>query len=423
MAADAKELSAIPHPSAAAGESPSIASFYGPLKQPVFRWFWIAAVISMISMWMHDVANAWFMRDLTDADPFLVSLIQAATSLPVVLFSLAMGTLSDMWDRRRFLLAAQTWSLLTLTIMWIITLSGAMTPGLLIVLTAALGVGKAMLLPGLSAVIPELLTRKELPLGVGLHGMANNAARVVGPALAGGMLMVMGVAAVYASNLLLTVVSLVLLATWRRPRRAPNRNQGFLTEFRAGLSHCAGDREYRVILSRVLLFFVAASSVHALLPVLVQQAASFGLSWGAYGIGAISGAVLYPYMSRALRPPDHLTVGILCHAVCLGCLVLAPTDLLRLPILLVLGVFWFQCMCAAQVGIQEALPDTMRARGMGVFTMIAMACFGLGAPLWGLVAKATSPPTSILCATALSLLALAATYRLRFSASAAETAL
>jgi predicted MFS family arabinose efflux permease len=252
--------------------------------------------------------------------------------------------------------------------------------------------------------------------------MANNSARVVGPAVAGGMLMVLGVAAVYASNLLLLVISIALLATWQRPATAAKRSGSFLAELRAGMLHCARDREYRVILSRVVLFFVAASSVHALLPVLVQQPGAFGLSWGAYGIGAVSGAVLFPYMSRAYRPPDHLTIGIVCHGICLGCLVLAPNDMLRLPILLILGVFWFQCMCAAQVGIQGALPDLMRARGMGVFTMIAMACFGLGAPLWGAVAKATSPPTAILCATALSLVALAATFRLRFSTSMPETA-
>ena len=239
--------------------------------------------------------------------------------------------------------------------------------------------------------------------------------------MAGGMLMVVGVAAVYASNLLLLLISMTLLATWRRRERAAAPNSGFLAELRAGILHCAGDQEYRTILSRVILFFVAASSVHALLPVLVQQPGSFGLSWGAYGLGAVSGAILFPYFSRAYRPPTHLTVGIGCHAVCLGCLILAPSDLLRLPILLIMGIFWFQCMCSAQVGIQGALPDLMRARGMGVFTMIAMACFGLGAPLWGAVAKATSPPTAILCATVLSLVALAATYRLRFSAGGEET--
>ncbi len=409
-------MSARPDSAVWSSEPASLGSFYEPLRQPSFRWFWIAALITLISMWMHDVATAWFMRDLTDADPFLVSLIQAAASLPIVFLSLAMGTLSDMWDRRRFLLAAQSWLFGVLVIMWVITVSGAMTPALLIVLTVGLGIGKAMLLPGLSAIIPELISRKDLPLGVGLYGMANNSARVVGPALAGAMLVVLSVAAVYASNLVLLLISTALLATWRRPPRPASEHGGFIAALQAGVLHCVRDHQYRMILSRVILFFVAASSVHALLPVLVSKPGAFGLSWGAYGLGAVSGAVLFPYLSRAFQPSNHLTIGIVCHAVFLGCLVLAPNDLLRLPILLILGVFWFQSMCAAQVGIQSALPDPMRARGMGVFTMIAMAAFGLGAPLWGAVAKATSPPPAILGATILSVTALAVTCRLRLTA-------
>ena len=395
-------------------DSNRAASFYEPLRQPVFRWFWIAAVIAIVAMWMQDVTNAWFMRDLTNADPFLVSLIQAAASLPVVFLSLPMGTLSDLWDRRRFLLAAQSWMLLVLCLLWVATASDVMTPTLLIVLTAALGIGKAMLLPGFSAVIPQLISRENLPLGVSLYSMANNSARIVGPALAGGMLTIVGVAAVYASNLLLVLISMSLLATWRWTARSAERKRGFLTELQAGVSYCAGDQRYRTILARVVLFFIAASSVHALLPVLVQQAGAFGMSWGVYGLGAVSGAVLYPMLARTFDTPGQLTVGILGHALLLGCLVLAPNDLARLPILLILGVFWFQSMCAAQVGIQTALPDAMRARGMGVFTMVVMACFGLGAPLWGAVAKATSPTTALICAVVLSLAALAATYRLRW---------
>ena len=404
------------------GEGSRSTSFYEPLRQPAFRWFWVAAVITMVSIWMHDVANAWFMRDLTNADPFLVSLIQAAAWLPVVLLSLPMGTLSDLWDRRRFLLTAQAWLFAVLVVMWLITISDTMTPALLIVLTAGLGIGKAMLLPGFSAVIPEIISRKELPLGVGLYSMANNSARVVGPAIAGIMLTVMGLAAVYVSNLLLLVISMTLLATWRWAPNTLSDKRGFLTELQAGVVHCAKDHRYRTILARVMLFFVAASSVHALLPVLVDKPSFFGLSWGVYGLGAVGGAVLFPYLSRAFNTPHQLTIGILGHALLLGSLVLAPTDLARLPMLLFLGVFWFQSMCATQVGIQSALPNLMRARGMGVFTMIAMACFGLGAPLWGAVAKATSPTAAILWAAGLSVLALAFTYRLHWPSTAEERA-
>jgi MFS family permease len=391
-------------------ERPEVSSYYEPLRNGVFRLFWAVAVLAITVVWMHDTGTAWFMRDLTNADPFMVSLIQAAASLPVMLLSLPMGTLGDLLDRRRFLLAAHLWMLIVLVLFWIVAARGLMTPWTLVLLTAFLGVGKAMLLPGLAAVIPELVSQRDLSLGVGLYSMVNNSARIVGPALAGALLVAIGIASVYALSVLLLFVSFALLLKWHRPARAVKRSAGYLAELHAGLIHCSHDRQFRLVVGRVLVFFLCAASVHALLPVLVDDPGLFGLAWGAYGVGALSGAVLFPHLSRNMSIHRQLSFGIFGHAIGLGLLALIASDLARLPLMLVMGMFWFQVMSTAQVGAQMALPESLRARGMGAFTMVVMAGVGLGAPLWGIIAKLYAPATAIFAAMLLSLLALTVTH-------------
>ena len=367
-------------------------------------------MVAITVVWMHDMGTAWFMRELTDADPFLVSLVLAAASLTVMLLSLPMGTLGDLLDRRRFLLATHGWMLFVLVLFWVATVQGMMTPLTLVILTALLGVGKAMLLPGLAAVIPELVSRRDLSLGVGLYSMANNTARIVGPALAGAILVALGIASVYALSLVLLIISFGLLLKWRRPTRKVKRTAGYLAELRAGLAHCIRDRQFRLVVTRVLVFFVCAAAVHALLPVLVDDPGLFGLSWAAYGVGAVSGAIVFPQLSRHRGIHWQLSFGIFGHAIGLGLLAMVSNDWVRLPVILVMGMFWFQVMSTAQVGAQMALPESLRARGMGAFTMVVMAGVGLGAPLWGIVAKLYSPAVGIAAAMALSLFGLAVTH-------------
>lgn len=395
------------------GERATVSSFYEPLRDGAFRLFWCAAIVSITVIWMHDLGTVWFMRELTNADPFMVSLIQAAASLPVMLLSLPMGTLGDLWDRRRFLLTAHLWLLIVTVVFLVVTLSGDATPWGLVTLTALMGVGKAMLLPGLAAVIPQLVSRRDLPLGVGLYSMANNLARIVGPAVAGAIIVASGVAAVYTSSLTLLIVSLVLLLIWRRPPRTTQHTTGYLEELRAGLVYCVSDRQFRNAMGRVAIFFACAAAVHALLPVMVNDPAVFGFSWGAYGVGAVTGAVVFPHFSRQGNAHSQLSLGIFAHAIGLGLLAVVTDDWVRLPVMLFMGMCWFGVMSTAQVSVQTILPEQLRARGMAAFTVMVMAGVGLGAPLWGFVAKIYSPTISILLAMALSLAGLVITRHLK----------
>src|SRR6476620_4252407 len=121
-----------------AARGPATVSALAPLREPLFRSLWLAAVISYIGTWMQNVGAGWLMTQLTTS-PLMVSLVTAATTLPVFLVILPAGALADMVDRRRFLLATQGWMVVAAALLGILTLRHQVTPWILLGFTFVLG--------------------------------------------------------------------------------------------------------------------------------------------------------------------------------------------------------------------------------------------------------------------------------------------
>lgn len=193
-------------------------SAWSPLRQPLFRALWIAAVASNIGTWMQNVGGVWLMTSLTPS-PLMVALMQTATSLPVFLVALPAGALADIFDRRRLLLFWQGWMLACAAGLGVLTLIGATTPVVLLSFTFALGLGAAMNAPAWQAIAPELVSRAELPAAVALNSVGFNIARAVGPALGGFIVAAAEPAAVFLLNAASFVGVIFVLYRWRRKRR------------------------------------------------------------------------------------------------------------------------------------------------------------------------------------------------------------
>ena len=113
-------------------------SVLSPLREPLFRTLWIAAVISYTGSWMQTVATGWLMTSLTSS-PMWVALVQVAVSLPVLLIALPAGALADIMDRRKFLLFTQASMVAAATVLGVMTLTRTVTPQILLVFTFLLG--------------------------------------------------------------------------------------------------------------------------------------------------------------------------------------------------------------------------------------------------------------------------------------------
>src|SRR5579871_6674622 len=163
-----------------------------PLRVPIFRNLLLADLVSDIGTFMQNVGAAWLMVSL-HAGPGYVALIQTAASLPYFLLALPAGSAGDIFDRRRLILFTEAWMIGVALILAVLTIRGSMSPWLLLVLTFALSAGDAFETPTWRAILPELVSKDDLPAASALNGIEFNLARAVGPALAGMVIAVAGV--------------------------------------------------------------------------------------------------------------------------------------------------------------------------------------------------------------------------------------
>jgi len=170
-----------------------------PLRDPLFRSLWIAAVISYTGSWMQNIATGWLMTSLTTS-PMLISLVQVALSLPVLLIALPAGAIADLVDRRKFLLITQSSMVGASMVLGILTITGTCTPTLLLIFTFLLGVGAVMNDPAWQALTPELVPVAKLANAVALNSAGFNIARAVGPALGGLVIATAGSGAAFLLN-------------------------------------------------------------------------------------------------------------------------------------------------------------------------------------------------------------------------------
>ncbi len=387
-----------------------------PLREAAFRAGWLAAVLAIGAIWMQDVAVAWVVRELSGGDPLAIALVQTATSLPVMLLVVPAGTLGDLLDRRRVLAIAVAWlSACGVLLAWASRGDSAVGVAGLLALTALAGVGKALALPTFSAAGAELAPQGELRQAVALYSVANNVARIAGPGLAGVLLYAAGASVTFALTAAANLLALALVwsvspARFARGGALRGRYRAALAE---GVAYCTRDPIYRRVVLRLATFFLCATIVHAMLPLLVDDARWLGISWGSYGAGAIVGALLFPRVARQMSTAVQLSSGVALHALMLALLPLVPGDAARAVVLLLLGSAWFSVVSGGQLQLQRRLPDALRARGMAVFTLVMMAGFAVGAVLWGTLAREVGVPAAIWAAAATNFAGLALTARLR----------
>jgi len=364
---------------------------------------------------MQTITAAWLMKEWTKGDPVLVSLVQTAYFLPTVLLIVPAGTLGDRFDRRRMLILANTWMMVAASWLALLIYQGNTNPMMLLALSGLLAMGFALNQPTQSAVLPEIVGMKNVPYAVSLYSVANNGARVLGPGLAGVLIPVIGGAAVIGVNAGTYIFLLAVLIWWRRtPKPADTSEEGFLKAIGTGFAFAQGSPAYRTILIRGGLFFIVTSIILAMMPMLVPDSSDYGLVFGCFGLGAIFGAVNYPRLANRYSRNNIVFGAILIHAATLALLSVITLPLIMAAILLIAGTAWFFVMSALQISAQLVLPNALRGRGIAILNMILMSGYALGSPLWGSIAAATTPRTSMLIAACLSVIFLALTYRLPF---------
>ncbi|WBO68798.1 MFS transporter [Streptomyces camelliae] len=389
-------MSAAPSPK----DRPRPDSAWAPFAARVFRALWIAQLVSNIGSWMQTVGAQWL---LVGHNAALVTLVQTASSLPVVLLALPSGVLADRYDRRRVLLAAQFAMLGVSTGLTVLAFADDLSPGLLLGLTFLLGCGTALMGPAWQAIQPELVERSQLGQAAALGAVNMNLARALGPALGGAVVAAAGAGWVFAFNAASYLGIAGVLTLWRRPSpQAPaGQSEKLLTALHAGRRYVWYAPGVRRVLLRTVLFIPGGGALWSLLPLVASRSlglgsGGYGLLLGAVGVGAVGGAFVLPLVRRALGANGTLAAGAVVFAGVLAVLATTRIPWLAAVVLLPAGLAWIGVLSTLNTALQTRLPGWVRARGLAVYLLVFQGGQALAAPVWGALADGLGLTVSLL---------------------------
>jgi MFS family permease/quinol monooxygenase YgiN len=363
-------------------------SAFTPLRHHAFRMLWIASLASNTGMWVQNTAAGWLMTSLAPS-PIMVSLVQAASMLPVFLLALPAGAFADILDRRRYLIFAQSWMCLMGLLLCLLTSLGMVGPWGLLALTFAIGAGSAMNFPAWAATTPELVPRQDLTQAIVLNGIGFNLARAVGPALGGLIIGLAGTGAAFAFNAACFLVLILALLAWKReapPASLPKEH--FLSAMRAGLRFVSASPALRVIILRAVVFFFFGAAMWGLLPLLVRERLglgpeAFGLLLAAMGVGAVGAGLLLPRARAALSRGDLVMGSSLLASAALLLLGMATHWIPAALGMLIYGVAWISAASTLQATAQIAAPSWVKARAIGIYQLSFFGALAFGSALAG----------------------------------------
>lgn len=364
----------------------------GPLRNRSFAVLWSAWLLGSLCMWMTDVAAAWIMTTLSSSKT-LVALVQTASALPSFLLALPAGALADTMDRRRALVLAQVWMTLTALTLAAAAFHQALTPATLLALVFCGGMGFAMRWPVTAALVPQSVPPTEVAQAMALNAVAVNASRVVGPLMAGALMIAWGGAGVFMLVAALWVLSSAALTFWH-PHTAqalPRRRTPLPRAMRSGLHHAWHNQPLRATLMRVWLLFMGLAGLMGLLAPVARMlgsasAALYSLLFACLGLGAIFAA--FALHGLRARTPVQVTVtwAPLVLALAIFITAVSPIAWITAPALFVAGGVWLLGGNTLTVRAQSTLPNRLRARGMAIFLMAVMSGSAVGAAIFGALA-------------------------------------
>lgn len=238
---------------------------WAPLRNGIFRALWLATLVDLTGNWFQTVGAQWLLVEGRHA-AILVALVQTATTLPFVLLGLIGGVLADTLDRRWLMISVQAAMAALGALLAALAFAGQVPPALLLLLVFLLGSGIALTAPAYQSLVPDLVSRSEIPAASALNSISINVARAVGPAIAGVLVVGAGVGTTFTVAAATSASYATVLLLWRRPPPPLRDAEPFVAALRAGGRYVRYAPVVRRVLLRAGLFLVPASSLFALLP-------------------------------------------------------------------------------------------------------------------------------------------------------------
>ncbi|MEV0231117.1 MFS transporter [Nonomuraea sp. NPDC050786] len=371
------------------------------LKVRNYRMFAAGGIVSNVGTWLQRTAQDWLVLDLTHGSAAALGTATALQFLPMLLFGMFGGVLADRYTKRPILIAAQSlMATLALTI-GVLTMTGAAQVWHVYVMAFLLGMISCVEVPTRQAFVVEMVGRQDLPNAIALNSSIFNLARVVGPALAGVLIYVLGgTGPIFLINALTfgaVISSLIFMRKSELNPAAPvPRAKGQLRE---GLRYVIQREE--LLMPVLLIGFVSmfSQSFSMSIALMARQefgagASSFGLASSMFAVGALGGALLAARRARLTR--KVLMAGALGFGLFQIATGLAPFYPVYLLLLIPTGIALITINTAANASVQIATSPEMRGRVMGIYMLVFTGGAPLGAPLIGWLSELGGPRTGVI---------------------------
>ncbi len=364
---------------------------FAPLRHGIFRAVWLANLTSNFGGLIQSVGAAWLMTSLAGSVE-LVALVQASTTLPIMLFSFVAGAIADNYDRRTVMLVAQVFMLAVSVVLAGSTYFGLITPWVLLTFTFLIGCGTALNNPAWQSSVRDMVPRQDLPQAIALNSVGMNIARSVGPAIGGMIVAAAGAAAAFVANAISYLAIILVLSRWKpatRPSPLPPESLGVAIS--AGIRFVAMSPTIRTVLTRALVFGFAGSAVQALIPLVARDLVrggpvTFGLLLGAFGVGAIAGGLLSSRIRQVLATETLVRLAFIGFAACALVTAYSSATPVAIPAMAMGGACWVLALSSFNVAVQISSPRWVLGRTLALYQTAAFGGMALGSWTWGMLA-------------------------------------
>ncbi|WP_454623794.1 MFS transporter [Bradyrhizobium cenepequi] len=389
--------------------SPAADGIMAPLAHSVFRRIWLASLLSNLGILIQGVGAAWAMTQMaSSADK--VALVQTALMLPIMLISMPAGAIADMHDRRVVAMVSLLIALVGATVLTTLAWLDLVTPNILLALCFVVGSGMALFGPAWQSSVSEQVPPETLPAAVALNGISYNIARSFGPAIGGIVVATAGAVAAFALNALFYLPLLVVLFLWDRasePSRLPRErlNRAIVS----GVRYINHSPSIKIVLTRTLVTGIIGGSVSALMPLVARDllhggAQTYGIMLGAFGMGAVLGALNIGEVRKRMSGEAAVRVCAISMAGAIAAVAISKQPVVTAAALVLAGAVWMMAIALFNIGVQLSAPRWVAGRSLAAFQAAIAGGIAIGSWGWGRLTDSAGVEIALLVSAGLMLL-------------------
>ena len=419
-----QELSAQSDLSASAGLPPvgerhGLQQAFRALRHRNFRLFVAGQIVSLVGTWMQNVAQAWLVYRLTHSE-LLLGTAWFCTQIPVFAFGALGGLAADRHSRHRLVILTQTLSMLQAFVLAALTLSGKVQVWHILTLAVGLGTINAFDMPGRQSLIIEMTSKEDLLNAISLNSAIFNAARVVGPAIAGLLVAAFGEGLCFLLNGVSFMAVIGCLLAMRLPKFKRQVQDSPWAHLVQGLKYVHGHRAVRTLLGMMAAVTIAGMPAVVLMPFFADDifhrgSRGLGILLGAMGVGAVAGTLVLAWRASISGLPKVIFWSALLLGAGFCVFAMSNAFYLSLAIMPVIGYSVMRQMASANTLIQTLIPDEFRGRTMAFYSMTVVGLGPFGSLAAGELAHAYGARVTVLAGGLLAI-AAACIFRLRRAA-------